>query len=202
MRQAQPSLDVTADDHMINETKLPGIFVITPRRYGDNRGFFSETWNKRRLEEGGLNCSEFVQDNQSLSSQRGTIRGLHYQTPPHAQGKLVRCGRGAIFDVAVDVRKGSPTFGRWHGEELSFENGRQLWIPPGFLHGFMTLESDSEIIYKCTDYYAPECDGAVHWDSVGIHWPAHDGKPILSEKDAEAPPFSAFESPFSWEGNQ
>lgn len=114
---------------------------------------------------------DFVLDNHSLSAQVGTVRGLHFQSPPHAHDKLVRCGRGRLFDVAVDVRKGSPTFGQWVGEDLSFENGKQLLVPKGFLHGFMTLEPDTEIIYKCSDCYTPECDAAVRWDSCGIDWP-------------------------------
>ncbi|NRP42411.1 dTDP-4-dehydrorhamnose 3,5-epimerase [Aliiroseovarius sp. xm-m-339-2] len=132
----------------VASTSLTDVFVITPPRFGDHRGFFSESWNKKALQEAGVDLPEFVQENHSLSSEVGTVRGLHFQSPPHAQGKLVRCGRGRIFDVAVDVRKGSPSFGQWLGLELSFENGKQLWIPGGFLHGFMTLEPDSEIIYK------------------------------------------------------
>lgn len=143
--------------------------------------------------------TEFVQDNHSLSSQVGTIRGLHFQSPPHAQAKLVRCGRGALFDVAVDIRKGSPTYGQWAGEELSFENGKQFLVPEGFLHGFITLQPDTEIIYKCSDYYAPDCDGAVRWDSCGIEWPI-DSTPILSEKDEAAPALGDFDSPFVYEG--
>lgn len=146
---------------------------------------------------------DFVQDNHSLSRDVATIRGLHFQAPPHAQGKLVRCGRGTLFDVAVDVRKGSPTYGQWLGEELSFDNGKQLWIPAGFLHGFVTREPDTEIIYKCTDHYAPECDGAVRWDSCGIDWGIDwdtAGAPVLSEKDAAAPALAEFVSPFTYEG--
>ena len=124
------------------------------------------------------------------------MRGLHYQAPPHAQGKLVRCGQGALWDVAVDARTGSPTFGRWVGAELSAENGRQLWIPAGFLHGFVTLKADTEVVYKCTDHYAPAADGAVRWDSCGIDWPL-SGEPVLSEKDAAAPVFAHWQSPFS-----
>ena len=186
---------------MIEETPLPGVFRIVPPRFGDERGFFSESWNSKKLRDAGLDLPDFVQDNHSMSSQVGTVRGLHYQSPPHAQGKLVRCGRGAIFDVAVDIRRGSPTYGKWVGEELSFSNGRQLWIPAGFLHGFATLEPDSEIIYKCTDFYAPECDGAVLWNSVGIDWPLGEIDPILSEKDAAATPFSEFETPFDHEAS-
>ena len=183
---------------MINETALPGLYVIEPRRFGDDRGFFSETWNKRTLENLGVNLPEFVQDNHSFSSQRGTVRGLHFQSPPHAQGKLVRCGRGRLFDVAVDVRRGSPTYGQWHGEELSFDNGRQLWVPAGFLHGFMTIEDDCEIVYKCTDYYTPECDGGVRWDSAGIDWPDIGADPTLSDKDRVAGTLADFDSPFEY----
>ncbi len=182
----------------IQDTALPGVKILTPRRFGDHRGFFSESWNKKTLSQAGLDI-EFVQDNHSLSRDVGTVRGLHFQAPPHAQGKLVRCGKGRLFDVAVDARKGSSTYGQWIGEELSFENGKQLWIPAGFLHGFITREPDTEIIYKCTDYYAPECDGAVRWDSCGIDW-GDVGNAVLSEKDAVAQTFADFESPFTWEG--
>ncbi|MCT4578130.1 dTDP-4-dehydrorhamnose 3,5-epimerase [Donghicola sp.] len=176
-------------------TPLSDVILVTPRRFGDHRGFFSESWSSRAFAEQGLDYT-FVQDNHSLSSQVGTVRGLHFQSPPHAQAKLVRCGRGRIFDVAVDVRSGSATYGQWFGVELSFENGKQLMIPAGFLHGFMTLEPDSEIIYKCTDFYAPECDGAVRWDSCGIDWPDVGIDPVLSEKDAVAVPLSEFKTPF------
>lgn len=181
---------------MIEETTLPGVLRITPKRVVDSRGFFSESWNHRTLGAMGLTLPEFVQDNHSMSTDAGTIRGLHYQSPPHAQAKLVRCGRGRLFDVVVDVRRGSPTYGCWHGEDLSYKNGRQLWIPEGFLHGFMTLEPNTEIIYKVTDHYAPEWDGAVHWDSCGIDWPAGFA-PQLSDKDAQADPFDRFDSPFT-----
>lgn len=184
----------------IEKTPLPGVLILTPRRFGDHRGFFSESWNRRTLAQAGVDLPEFVQDNHSMSAQKGTVRGLHFQSPPHAQGKLVRCGRGAIFDVAVDVRSGSATYGQWVGLELSFDNGKQLWIPAGFLHGFMTLHSDSEIIYKCTDHYAPECDGAVRWDSCGIDWPIDIATPVLSDKDAGAPIFADFKTPFVYEG--
>ena len=152
------------------------------------------------MAEAGLDY-DFVQDNHSMSAQVGTVRGLHFQAPPHAQAKLVRCGRGVLFDVAVDIRKGSPTFGQWVGYELSFDNGRQLLIPEGFLHGFATRTPDTEIIYKCSDYYAPECDGAVRFDcpDLGIDW-GLSGDAILSEKDAAAPVMADFDSPFVWEG--
>ncbi|SFR01986.1 dTDP-4-dehydrorhamnose 3,5-epimerase [Poseidonocella sedimentorum] len=180
------------------ETALPGVLIIIPARFGDERGFFSESWNKARMAEAGV-TTEFVQDNHSLSSAVGTVRGLHYQSPPHAQAKLVRCGRGRIFDVAVDVRRGSPTYGQWIGEELSFENGKQLLIPAGFLHGFSTRAPESEIIYKCSDYYAPECDGAVRFDcpEIGIDW-GLEGAPLLSAKDAAAPTLADWTSPFTF----
>ena len=143
---------------------------------------------------------EFVQDNYSLSRAVGTLRGLHYQAPPAAQGKLVRCGRGAIFDVAVDIRCGSPTYGQWEGYDLSAENGHQLYVPVGFAHGFVTLEPDSEIVYKCTNYYAPETEGAVQWDSCGVEWPSSDD-PILSDKDTIAPALADFDSPFIYGEN-
>ncbi|MDO5631782.1 MAG: dTDP-4-dehydrorhamnose 3,5-epimerase [Paracoccus sp. (in: a-proteobacteria)] len=178
----------------IEPTAIPDVLVITPARHGDARGFFSESWNRRALEQAGVSLPEFVQDNHSMSSAIGTLRGLHYQAPPHAQGKLVRCGRGRLFDVAVDARIGSPTYGQWVGEELSFDNGRQLWIPAGFLHGFVTREPDTEIVYKCTDHYNRDADGAVRWDSLGIDWGVD--APVLSEKDALAPAFADWTSPF------
>ena len=183
---------------LIETTKLDGVMVLTPARHGDARGFFSESWNKARLAEAGL-TPEFVQDNHSMSAAAGTLRGLHFQAPPHAQGKLVRAGRGRLWDVVVDIRRGAPTYGQHLGIELSFENGRQLWVPPGFAHGFVTLEPDTEICYKCTDYYAPAADGGIRWDSCGIDWPLA-GDPILSGKDAAAPALAEFESPFVWAG--
>ncbi|MEM1234580.1 MAG: dTDP-4-dehydrorhamnose 3,5-epimerase [Pseudomonadota bacterium] len=182
----------------ITETALPGVLLLEPRRFGDARGFFSESWNRKTLAQHGFE-EDFVQDNHSLSAEVGTIRGLHFQAPPHAQGKLVRCGRGSLFDVAVDIRKGSPTYGRWVGYELSFENGLQLWVPRGFLHGFITREPDTEVIYKCTAHYEPDADGAVKWDSCGIDW-GYDGAPRLSEKDEVAPTLEFFESPFDYAG--
>lgn len=177
------------------QTALPGVILLTPRRFGDTRGWFMETWSRRDLAENDVDI-DFVQDNHSFSAQEGTLRGLHYQAPPHAQDKLVRCTRGAIYDVAVDIRRGSVSYGQWVGVELSSENGRELLIPKGFLHGFVTLGPDTEVQYKCSDYYAPECDGAVRWDSVGIDWPTSSA-PLLSVKDAAALDFAAFQSPFS-----
>ena len=182
-------------------TALSGVLILTPARHGDDRGFFSESWNRARLEKAGIHL-DFVQDNHSFSAQKGTVRGLHFQSDPHAQDKLVRCGRGSLFDVAVDIRRGSPSYGRWIGEELSFENGRQLLVPRGFLHGFVTLEPNTEIIYKCTDYYAPECDGAVRWNDpdIGIDWPLDGATPMLSGKDEAAPLLADFDTPFTYEG--
>ena len=170
--------------------------LIIPQRLGDHRGFFAETYSRQKYAGMGVDV-EFVQDNHSLSRNVGTLRGLHFQAPPHAQGKLVRCGRGAFFDVALDIRRGSPTYGQWVGYVLSAENGRQLYVPVGFAHGFVTLEPDSEIIYKCSDYYAPETEGLLRWDDpdIGIEWPLK-GNLTLSEKDAIAPLLKGFESPF------
>jgi dTDP-4-dehydrorhamnose 3,5-epimerase len=183
----------------ISKTKLEGVLLLTPKRHGDARGYFCETWNKTRMAELGLDY-DFVQDNQSLSAEVGTVRGLHFQSPPHAQAKLVRCGRGAFLDVVVDIRKGSPTYGQWLSEELSAENGRQLLIPEGFLHGFITLKPDTEILYKCNDYYSPECDGAVRFDDpeIGVDWGCDISGATLSAKDASAQSFADFNSPFEW----
>jgi dTDP-4-dehydrorhamnose 3,5-epimerase len=178
----------------IETTPLPGLLILTPKRFGDARGWFSESWNRRTLEQAGITLPAFVQDNHSLSQAPGTLRGLHYQSPPHAQGKLVRCARGALRDVAVDVRRGSASYGQWFAVELTEDNGRQMWIPAGFLHGFVSLAPQTEIAYKCTDHYAPDCDGAVRWDSLGIDWGIAD--PILSDKDARAPAFGDWTSPF------
>lgn len=185
----------------VEETALSGVLVLTPPRFDDNRGFFSESWNRKRAEAAGIYV-DFVQDNHSMSRDVGTVRGLHFQSPPHAQVKLVRCGRGRLYDVAVDIRKGSPSYGKWIGVELSFDNGKQLLIPAGFLHGFVTRDQDTEIVYKCSDYYAPECDGAVRFDCpmIGVDWGIDTSAAILSSKDAKAPPFAGFESPFTFEG--
>ena len=159
------------------------------------RGFFLNYMRKKISRIGYRN--DFVQDNHSFSKKKNTLRGLHFQSPPYAQAKLVRCGRGAIFDVAVDIRKGSPTFGHWQGYELTAENGEQLYLPIGFAHGFLTLKPYSEIIYKCSDYYAPECEGSVLWSDpdIGINWPRLKD-PILSVKDENAPLFKNIDSPF------
>ena len=185
----------------IQETKLPGVLILIPRRFGDDRGFFSEVWNKDTLASHGIEL-DFVQDNHSLSADQGTVRGLHYQSPPRAQDKLVRCGGGSVLDIAVDIRKGSPTYGQHVSVELSFENGRQLLVPKGFLHGFSTLTPDAQLLYKCTDIYAPECDGAVHFasPSLGIDWQVDTSQVNLSDKDTKAIDFDQFESPFVYEG--
>lgn len=182
----------------VQATPLEGLLVLTPARHGDARGFFSESWNRQRMQDAGVDM-DFVQDNHSLSAKVGTVRGLHFQSPPHAQDKLVRCGKGVLFDVAVDIRRGSPTYGQWYGIELSFENGKQLLVPAGFLHGFVTRAPDTEIVYKCSDYYSPECDGAVRWDSCGIDWGITQEHALLSDKDTTAPALADFESPFIWE---
>lgn len=174
--------------------EISGLLQVEPKRFGDDRGYFEETWNKRGFADAGIGV-DFVQDNHSISVPVGTLRGLHFQAPPHAQDKLVRCTYGAVYDVAVDIRKGSPTYGRWVGITLSPQNGRQLFVPKGFLHGFVTLEPKTEVQYKCSAYYAPECDETVRWNSLDIHWPV-SGDPILSEKDAAALKFSDFQSPF------
>ena len=181
----------------ITRVAIAGPVLITPRRFGDARGWFCETWNRTALRDAGLDWPEFVQDNHSYSAPRHTLRGLHYQRPPRAQGKLVRCSRGAILDVAVDVRRGSPSYGQHVAVELTAGTGAQLYVPKGFLHGFLTLTPDCEVQYKCTDIYAPDCEGSVAWDSVGIDWGTE--APILSGKDAKAPQFSDFDSPFTFE---
>ncbi len=185
----------------VEETGLPGLLLLTPARFGDSRGFFSESWNRATLSDRGIDI-DFVQDNHSLSRDPGTIRGLHFQAPPHAQVKLVRCGRGVLFDVAVDIRRGSPTCGQWFGTELSFENGKQMLVPAGFLHGFATRVPDTEIIYKCSDHYAPEADGAIRFDDpdIGIDWGLGGLQATLSDKDAAAPFLKDFHSPFVWSG--
>ncbi|MDG2404760.1 MAG: dTDP-4-dehydrorhamnose 3,5-epimerase [Paracoccaceae bacterium] len=172
------------------------VLLIMPHRFDDQRGFFAETYSRQKYAEMGVYV-EFIQDNHSLSHIVGTLRGLHFQAPPNAQGKLVHCGRGAIFDVAVDIRQGSPTYAQWVGYELSAENGHQVYVPTGFAHGFVTLQPDSEIVYKCSDYYAPETEGSLAWDDpdIGIKWPLK-GNPILSEKDTISPFLASFESPF------
>lgn len=170
----------------VMETALPGVLVLEPKVFGDARGFFMEAWNRQTFAELGLNL-DFVQDNHSRSS-RGVLRGLHYQIR-NAQGKLVRAVSGAVFDVAVDLRKSSPHFGRWVGYELSADNQRMMWVPPGFGHGFLVLSESADFLYKTTDYYAPQWDRGVRWDDpdIGIAWPLDGIEPALSGKDAALP---------------
>ena len=170
--------------------------LIKPKRHGDHRGFFAETYNRIAYEDMGITL-ESVQDNHSMSHEVGTLRGMHFQQPPHAQAKLVRCGQGAIFDVVVDIRVGSPTFGKWEGYELSSDNGHQLFVPVGFAHGFFSIKPNSEIVYKCSDYYAPETEGALLWNDpdIAIDWPISESVTI-SLKDQKATLLKDFESPF------
>ena len=181
----------------IRETKLSGVLIFTPKRFGDDRGFFSESWNRRQMQAVGIDL-DFVQDNHSLSRQVGTLRGLHFQVPPHAQAKLVRCSRGRLLDVAVDLRADSPTFRQWVAVELSFDNGRQLLIPEGFAHGFVTLDPDTEVSYKCSAYYSPEVDRSIAFDDpdLGIDWGIERSAAMLSAKDAAAPRLQDIENPF------
>jgi dTDP-4-dehydrorhamnose 3,5-epimerase len=172
----------------IREFDIPGLKLITPKRFGDSRGYFQEAWSERAFCENVENAM-FVQDNQSLSANKGTLRGLHFQKPPFAQGKLVRVLRGSILDVAVDIRKGSPTYGRHLSIRLDSENGAQIWVPPGFLHGFCTLEDNTEIFYKVTAYYSAAHDAGVLWNDpdLGVDWPVDAESAILSDKDKKLP---------------
>jgi len=170
----------------VTQTKLKGVFLIEPQVFGDERGWFMETWSKAKFEAAGLNF-DFLQDNQSFSAQKGTLRGLHYQLNPMAQAKLVRCTRGELLDVAVDIRKNSPQFGKWTSAILSAENKRQLLIPRGFAHGFITLTDNVEVQYKADNFYAPQCEGNIRWNDpqIGIDWKIEPT--ILADKDANAP---------------
>ena len=181
----------------IETTDLPDVLILTPARFGDARGWFSETFNATRMATAGLTMA-WVQDNHSMSAKSGTLRGLHFQSPPHAQDKLVRCTAGAILDVAVDIRRGSPGYGKWVAVELTPENARQLFVPKGFLHGFVTRAPMTEVQYKCSDIYAPACDGGIRWNDpdIGIDWGVDD--PALSAKDTVAPFLRDFQSPFYW----
>ena len=171
---------------------VKGPLLLTPQVFGDDRGFFLESWNGERWQEllaaHGQSPVPFVQDNHSRSA-RGVLRGLHWQLPPHPQAKLVRCVLGSIFDVAVDLRRGSPSFGQWLGAELSAANHQQLWIPVGFAHGFLTLSEHAEVLYKTTDFWSRSCERALRWDDpdLAISWPQLETAPLLSEKDGAAP---------------
>ena len=176
----------------VTTTALPGVLVFEPKVFGDERGFFLESFSQRAFDAAAGSGHTFVQDNHSRSS-KGVLRGLHFQLPPHAQGKLVRVVSGAVFDVAVDMRRSSATFGRWVGVELSARNHRQLWIPPGFAHGFLVLSDTADFLYKTTDFYAPQSEGAVRWDDpdIGVAWPDIGMAPQLSAKDQQAPLLAA-----------
>lgn len=174
----------------IVSTAIPDVKLLTPKKFGDHRGFFSETFNNKAMIEAGLNLN-FIQDNHSLSVEKGVMRGLHYQLPPFTQDKLVRVVRGSVFDVAVDIRRSSPTFGKHVGVILSAENWKQIFVPKGFAHGFITLEPNTEVVYKVTDYYAPKHDRGILWNdpALGIDWPIKDA--ILSDKDTKQPLLAA-----------
>ena len=169
-------------------TPLDGVLIIEPRVFADDRGFFFESYNRQAFADATGFDGEFVQDNHSRSV-RGVIRGLHYQVPPDEQGKLVRCTRGEVFDVAVDIRRSSPSFGRWTGAVLSEENHRQLWVPSGFAHGFMAISDVADVQYKTTAYHSPDSERSIRWDDprIGIEWPDVDVDPILNERDLAAP---------------
>ena len=182
------------------KTKIRDVLILDPNRFYDERGFFSESWNQKVFAKAGLNI-DFVQDNHSFSTKLGTLRGLHFQYPPAAQAKLVRCGRGEFLDVIVDIRKGSPTFGCWLSEILSFKNGRQLFVPEGFLHGFVTLTDETEIIYKCSNFYTPELEGFVAFNDpdININWGFPEKAISLSSKDSDSVLLKDIESPFCFE---
>lgn len=182
----------------VESLAIADVKIITPRRFGDNRGFFSETYSKPAFTAAGLDL-DFVQDNHSLSAAVGVLRGLHFQIPPCAQDKLVRVVRGRIFDVAVDIRRGSPTFGKWVGAEISADAWNQILVPVGFAHGFVTLEPDTEVLYKVSAPYAPEHDRGLAWDDpeVGIAWPLGGARPTLSDKDTRHPRLAELPAYFS-----
>lgn len=182
------------------KTFIPEVILVKPKVFGDERGFFMESYRKSLFQANGI-VPEFIQDNHSKSA-KGVLRGLHYQLDPKAQGKLVRCVSGAVFDVAVDIRRGSPTFGQWFGCELSAENKYMLWIPAGFAHGFVTLEDNTEFLYKTTGEYAPECDRGIKYDdpAIGIEWPQL-GELLLSDKDQKQPLLKDAEINFNYVSN-
>lgn len=183
----------------VRELDIPGVLEITPKQFGDERGFLSETFNAQRYADAGVDIA-WVQDNHSLSAAAGVLRGLHYQLPPHAQDKLVRVVRGRAFDVVADIRTGSPTFGQWVGVELSVEKWNQIFVPKGFAHGFLTLEPNTELLYKVSDFYSPECDRSIRFDDpdLGIEWPLEGDGPVLSEKDEQAPSLKQSDLPAEW----
>lgn len=180
-------------------TALPEVLELVPKRFTDNRGHFTEVWNSKTLSDAGINMS-FCQDNESYSRKQGTVRGLHCQTPPASQDKLVRVLNGSIFDVAVDIRKGSPTYRQWVGVELSADKGNQLLVPKGFLHGFITRTDNAAVAYKCTDFYAADCDRVVLWNDpeIAVQWGTDADQVTLSEKDQRACPLSGVDIPFKF----
>jgi dTDP-4-dehydrorhamnose 3,5-epimerase len=184
----------------ITPMAIPEVLFITPTRHGDERGWFSETFRQSALEEAGFKGGGFVQDNHARSTGRGVLRGLHFQRPPRAQDKLVRCVRGAILDVAVDIRRGSPTYGRWVSAELSADNGHQLLVPKGFAHGYCTLNEACEVIYKVTDYYAPETEGSLRWNdpALAIDWTLPADAITTNARDAAAPLLAELSTPFAY----
>jgi len=191
---AEAGAVVAADERVVvRSTPLPGVLVVEPKVFRDARGFFLETFRKETFARLGLDA-ELVQDNHSRST-KGTIRALHFQIPP-GQGKLVRCARGSVFDVAVDLRKSSPTFGRWWGADLSDRNHRQMWVPPGFAHGFCVTSAEADVVYRCTSYYDPDLERGIAWDcpDLGIRWPAE--APVLSDRDRCNPAFSQYSGPW------
>ena len=183
----------------IKSLAIPEVRILQPRRFDDERGFFSETWNRRTLRDAGVEL-DFVQDNHSLSRAQGTVRGLHYQAPPFAQDKLVRVVRGRILDVAVDLRRGSPSYGRHVSAEIGADQGHQILVPQGFAHGFCTLEPDTEVIYKVTGYFSPQHDLGILWNDpeLEISWPVETNAAVLSEKDLRQPRLREIESPFNY----
>lgn len=185
----------------ITPLDIPDVKLIEPRRFGDDRGFFSEVYNRRTFEEAGLHA-DWAQDNHAFSEEKFVLRGLHFQAPPHAQTKLVRVSRGSILDIAVDLRKGSQTYGHHVSVILSQEAWNQLFVPVGFAHGYLTLEPNTEVLYKVDDYYAPKCEGGLVWNdpALGIMWPLNASAPIVSDKDRQLPHLKDLESPFSYEG--
>lgn len=187
------------------ETKIPGVLIIEPDVHGDHRGYFMETYSKKKYEELGINV-EFVQDNMSFSAQKGTLRGLHWQNAPMAQSKLVSCTKGTVIDVAVDIRKGSPTYKQWVSVELSAENKRQFFIPQGFAHGFLTLSDDVEFRYKVDNFYSKEHDRGIRYDdpTIGVDWGGllNGIEPVLSEKDKNGPLLDDSDANFTFEGEK
>ncbi len=185
----------------VTATEIPEIKILQPKKFGDERGFFSETWNAATMADAGLDIA-FVQDNHAFSRDVGTVRGLHYQLDPKAQGKLVRVVCGAVLDVAVDIRQGSSTFGEFVAVELSAENWRQLWVPSGFAHGYCTLQPHTELVYKVTEFYSPEHDCGILWNdpAIGIDWPIEHEEAILSVKDKVMPLLDDQHRLFDYEG--